>query len=609
MNIRPLHFALMIAVGFFLTGTSSWAQAVTAISTFDPPLVREGDSIQYQFTLSSSEIDPRLESLSIPSVEGLEVQYVGTRSGREMNVGSGGFQQTIRQTYQFMVRAKGAGEYTMPAFNVSVAGQQVTIPAAKVKVLEHNAQGADGRDQAALFAELELPRENHYVGEAVLAKLKLFVDDQRVRSVRGGTNRPISIKEGDAFRVGDFDETPAKMVEKDGRVLLEYSWDVMITPLKTGPQPLVIQLDLVVGMASSSSAREPMSRIEQLFGGSFPSSFNQQRVSLYTEHEDLEILPLPTENKPAGFTGGIGMFTVDQPRLSTTTPMAGEPVTMTLVVRGQGNFDRMQPPVLATSDSWRDYEPETAFRAADATGYTGVKTFEYTIIPRDAGDLETPEIAFNFFNPDTAKYVELPIPGEAVTVRPNPNAKRPAPKVRNPVEARRGPELLPIASSEGPWVRSIRPIVTNPIFLGAQVLPALALGLFVVRRRKELRLENDAVYARRVRSAQMMKQELQHARQAAARQDAAAFYAAAQRGVQAAAGRHVAAAPESLTAAEVDSIAARQGLDEVQRCTLREFFEAGDAIRFSGMSGAGIDFASESKRLEQSLNILGGDAK
>jgi len=261
------------------------------------------------------------------------------------------------------------------------------------------------------------------------------------------------------------------------------------------------------------------------------------------------------------------------------------------------------------SDNWRNYEPSATFDPVDQVGYQGVKTFEYTIIPRNSGELETPEIAFNFFNPDTAKYVELPIPGESVTVAPNPNARPAQPKVRNPVAARRGPELLPIATNPGKWVRSIKPVLTNPFFWGAQVIPALAFGLLFVRRREQLRLQNDPAYARRVRAAQMVNDERDRARRAVLGKQVVAFYEAAQRGVQAAAGQTVEAEPGSLTAADVDRIAQAKGLSNKQRDTLKAFFETGDAIRFSGVSAAEVHFESELARLEEVLQALGGSTE
>jgi len=604
MIIRRSENALLVVVSFLLLSASAWAQGITASSSFNPEVARVGQQVRYQITLKSADSNPSLESLNLPEVDGIRIQYVGPSTRRDRNLTPNGFRQTIEQSYNFAVWATEPGEVTIPSFEVAVGGSKVSIPAATLKAVEAGGSGPGGK-QPSIFAELELPRESHYVGEAVVAKLKLYFDNDRVRDVSAGSRRPISVKEGDAFRVGDFGNQQSRAVEKDGRILQEISWEVMITPLKTGPQPLVIQLDLVVAVADEPSSG-PTSRFERLLGRSFPSFFDRQQISLYTEDEDLTILPLPTEGKPLDFTGGIGMFTVDQPVLSTSQPMAGEPVTLTLVVRGQGNFGRLEPPPILPSDEWRDYEPESSFKAADDMGYTGVKTFEYTIIPRDPGDYETPGIAFNFFNPDTAKYVELAIPGEEVTVAPNPNAKRPAPVVAKGGASRRGPQLLPIANAPGEWVGAIRPVVTSPLFWGAQLVPALAFGFIIVRRRQQLRLANDAVYARKVRSAKMVAEELEKAQGAAAGRDVARFYEAAQRAVQAAAGRHIDAAPESLTAADVAGIAEKQGLDEAHRRTFVEFFEAGDAIRFGGLNAAEVDFESERRRLEETVNTLSG---
>ncbi|GHC05177.1 BatD family protein [Cerasicoccus arenae] len=575
------------------------AQDYSATSDFQPNIIREGERSRYQFTISSSSGNFQLDSVEMPQIDGLDFQYAGNSSSQEMSVTNQGFSRTLRQIYGFQVTGQKEGEYTMPLFHVIIDGKKIEVPSATLKVIKPTDNPTTGNEKS-MWTELELPRESLYVGEAVLAKLKLIYDPNQIIDVGQARNPPFSVKEGDAFAIGQFGNQQSQDIEHEGRILREVSWQVMLTPLKTGPQPMVIQMDLVVAMKGNQQQRRSRhSLMDQLMG----NRYERQQVTLYTEDRNIEVQPLPEENRPTYFTGGIGLFTVDKPKLSQRSAKAGEPLTMTLVVRGQGNFDRLQAPSLEQSDNWRDYPPEEQYFPADALGYVGYKTFEYTLIPREAGELKTPEINFNFFDPETAKYVELPIPGQLIPVAENPNAQSPK---RNPVTARRGPELLSIASTPGQWVSAIRPVITDPIFLGGQAIPAILLGLMIFHRRRELRLQNDAAYARNIRADKHTRIELAAARQAASAADAQAFFAAAQRTVQAAAGRTVEQAPESLTVIDIEAIARRQGLSDEDVQNAREFIESGDAIRFGGLSQSKIDFSSELSRLEKTVNALGG---
>lgn len=572
---------------------------VQAQSSFDPSIIRAGEVAMYSIMITSTSGNAQLESLSTPSVEGLEMNYAGSNSGTKVDLTSQGFSRTSQQVYMFQVRAQKPGEYTVPAFQLTVNGQPLEVPAANIKVLEGSAPTTG--DNPAIITEVELPRETFYVGEAVLAKVKLILDPNRVTNVSQLRDTPFIVKEGDAFTIGKFGNLKSRDIEYKGRIMREHSWQVVITPLKTGVQNFVLQSDWQITTNEGSDAQR---RYRSPLDHFFASPFQRQHVTLYTDDANIDIQPLPLDGQPTHFTGGIGVFSVDQPRLSQKSTLAGEPLTMTLTVRGQGNFDRLQAPVLLDQNQWRDYPPEEEYSAADDLRYTGYKTFEYTLIPNEPGELTTPEIDFNFFDPVTAQYVEMPIPGVSISVAENPNAQRPAP--RNPVAARRGPELLPIATSPGAWVGSITPIITNPVFLAAQSIPALLIGFLFLSRRREQRLENDAEYARGVFADRAIKGVFNEAKSAALEKDANAFYTAALKAVQVSAARYLEQTAGSITVADVEALAARINLDEESLNAARDFMETGDAIRFGGIATAQVDFDTELKRLETTIQAFGG---
>lgn len=589
---HPLkHLCFLLLTCILLSG--ELAAQKLSISSDASRSIPEGTAGVYQFTVESPGGEPEVEQPQIPEVDGLEFEFLRVSPRNNTVIINGRMiKNDVALTYVYRVIGKKKGVYTVPSFPVTANGETLTVPPVRIEVGD--------APETVVWTELELPRENIYVGEAVPATVRMLLDP-KVVNIRPLRDQLFVVKEGDAFTIGNFGNQKERMIERGDRQLRELTWQVVITPLKTGEQPMVLQSDWVV---TTQGERQQRRLRPGMFGSLFNDGYDTQQVALYTQDEEFNILPLPRENQPIDFTGGIGAFSVDQPRLSSTNTMAGEPMTMTLTVRGQGNFSRLQAPALEDVDAWRSYPPEEQFRPTDQLGYRGEKTFEYTLIPRESGELTTPEIHFNFFDPEKAKYIEMPIPGQSIQVQVNPNAQRP--KARNPVTARRGPELLPIATTPGSWVSSITPIVSNPIFIGAQVLPAFIIGLVFVRRRHELRLKNDPAYARRLRTEKLAHSELNAARQAAGRRDAIAFYAAAQRAVQAAAARGIEQAPESLTIADIESVARQRNLSEDCLQTAREFFEAGDAIRFGGLATTSVSFDQELEHLENTVNAFQG---
>ncbi len=113
--------------------------------------------------------------------------------------------------------------------------------------------------------------------------------------------------------------------------------------------------------------------------------------------------PLPVEGELPGFTGAIGKFFRDPPRLSTNRLPVGEPLQLKLVFHGEGDLTRFVPPAPPRSRDWQviaDPPPATSF----------------TLIPLTDEARATPAIPFSYFDPGTAKYVDLTIPPQPVTV-------------------------------------------------------------------------------------------------------------------------------------------------------------------------------------------------
>jgi hypothetical protein len=325
----------------------------------------------------------------------------------------------------------------------------------------------------------------------------------------------------------------------------------------------------------------------------------------------LNVQPLPATGRPEHFTGGIGTFTVDEPNLSTTSLQVGVPVTLTLKVSGEGNFDRFNALLLDLGPQWRTYPTKDSFKAQDDYGYRGIKTFEYVIMPMADNITSLPAPDVNFFNPESKSYVVLPLKPIPITVKPAEpgQAAPPLPVISSTPAISDQPELVPLRLDAGSWQGpQPRLALTSPVFWASQALPAILFaGLFITRRR-QLRLENDPVYARRLRARKLAAIAVAQARAAAAKGNAVEFYTIAQRALQEAASHDHLQAAEALTWQEFDQhLAAREAARDVRE-QAREIFEAGDALRFGGYSPDQTQLAGAAAKLDGLVQKLLGRA-
>ncbi|MBI5366632.1 MAG: BatD family protein [Planctomycetes bacterium] len=117
----------------------------------------------------------------------------------------------------------------------------------------------------------------------------------------------------------------------------------------------------------------------------------------------VTVKPVPEEGRPESFTGAIGRFEF-RADLAPRKAKVGDPLTLTLTLRGSGTLDAAAPPDLKRL-------PEVAgrFRLYEATQETkgDARVFTYSIRPMAAGTAPFPSIPLATFDVEQERYVEL----------------------------------------------------------------------------------------------------------------------------------------------------------------------------------------------------------
>jgi len=597
---------LRVAAGLGVSAVFAQAQTYSANAAFNPAQLPAGQIGSYQVTVTVNTQTARTltPDCTPPKVEGLEMSSnPSIGNNQSFRFENGVVSSSLSFTLVFQVRAEKNGHYTVPAFDMTLSGSKISIPAASLEVTDKPTEPSNS-DLVSL--ETKIRRTDLYVGEMLPFDVTLYWRANLRPDITGDLDQG-----GDAFeRVQLKGRNDQSSVSKNGQSYFANTWHSNLVPLIAGPQKFSLSLPLQVTIPDPRGVSDPF--IAQFMGPNSPFVSGQQRaITAESVPVELNVQPLPEAGRPEHFTGGIGTFSADEPTLSSTSLQVGVPVTFTLKVSGEGNFNRLNTPELDLGSLWRTYPAKDSFKPLDTDGYHGIKTFEYVIMPLSDNITLLPAPQVNFFNPDTKIYIELPLKPIAVKVQsaaPGQSVPLPAITSTTPVTSNKS-ELVSLHIDAGEW-QSSQPalILQTPLFWAGQVVPAVLFAGLVITRRRQLRIENDPAFARRLRARKQAVAAVAQARAAAAKGQAAEFYSIAQRALQEAASHDRLDAAEALTWREFDAHLAKRGDDVDVRQQSREIFESGDALRFGGFTPDKDALAEAAARLDGLVQKLLGSA-
>jgi hypothetical protein len=601
MKMHPSHVDKLRAVvaGLIVLATSASAAAAAVTEQVEPAQITLGQSAQ--LTITASGDTPT--ALAPPVIPGLEFVAVGQSS--QMQSINGQTSTTSAVIYQ--VTPQRAGIYTIPAVAQGTQPQVLRVlpatsgngaaapggagtsalPLAAVSGLAAGATRLTPDGSA--FVRLRLPKHQLYVGESIPVDIQVGMRDGLVASLNG-----LPVLNGDAFTLDKLSTQPDRTDEVIGdRPFTVLTWHSLLAAVKPGALSLRIETPLTVrmqGRPTLPGGALADADMNDFFNDPFFQNFfggtTEKDITVASTPAQFNVLPLPSQNRPEGFSGAVGTFKVSS-ELSTTTATVGDPVTLRLQVTGAGNFDRVNSPMLGSVDHWKTYAPSSSFTATDNTGYHGRKVFEQPLIAAQPGNETLPGIAFSYFDPDAARYETVYTAPLSVAVAPatagSAVASAPAPMVAAASAAVSGPTtgaLRPDHIELGESSTSLVPLYFQPRYLSIPGALTLAFtGAWLWMRRRAQVSTDDRQPADGIRTTTLLAQM----DRAAASGDARGFFSAARMAVQRALAARWQVSPESITPEAMDS---RLGTDITDVLRL---FELANEAAYAGITPERID--------------------
>ncbi|MBN2527964.1 MAG: protein BatD [Deltaproteobacteria bacterium] len=140
-------------------------------------------------------------------------------------------------------------------------------------------------------------------------------------------------------------------------------------------------------------------------GGGFFSFSRGKEVKRAASAVEIDVLPLPKDGRPDNFNdANVGnlSFLVDTNQKEVKV---GEPVTVTVNVRGSGNIRGIQLPEFAEVDGFKIYAPETDVEVQARGGVvSGVSQSQTLFIPEKPGKWTIPSLTFSYFDLASKTY-------------------------------------------------------------------------------------------------------------------------------------------------------------------------------------------------------------
>ena len=561
------------------------AAPVTATAAFDPPLVRLGEKSIYRVTFSATEVSVSApEKVSAPAPLKLQRSV----SGQSMQPAGGAMR--IFSTFNYDARATQPGVFVVPEFTVEVYGKPVVVPATQLEVKATLSEPHEPVRQLSI----ETSETNVFVGETFNVSVRLAATT--ANGVEGVSQLQIN---GDGFIVDkNAVRQSIQTLETKGRKVPTFIYETSITPISAGPLAVSAQ-----GFTAGMQFSGPITLTGQVSISGGPPKY----LLLEADPVTINVRPLPTEKELPGFTGAIGSYDCDPPTLTTNRLSVGEPATLTVVIHGQKNLNRINPPLPPRAPGWQIFP---AVRGGIVAG-TGTNrpnaSFKYTLIPLSDAAHATPEIPFSCFDPARGQFVNLTIPPVPVTViaavtTTNAEAELVISENTSGAEKRAG--LSRLAKNPAYTAGSLVPLQLRAWFPLVQLLPVLGFcGLWFWDRRRRFLEQHPEIVRRR-----MARRALRHARhsleQSAATGDAAGFIRSAINALQIVSAPHYPAEPRALVCGDVLEILSPTEREGKSGETVRRFFAAADAAAFASGAGTKNNLLAEKSALKEILVTL-----
>lgn len=409
--MKYLYFILTIALSFFsvfIRGGEGKAEAAS-ITTQGPSQVAVGEQFNLRYVVKTTDVS----GFRLGGVPDAFEVLMGpiTSTQQSFSIVQGKTTQTESVTYTYVLMANKNGTFVIPAAHARVNGKPATSQAIRINVSgkTQSAQQGGGQrrgsrvDRAGaqisgndLFIRVTANKKRVYEQEPVLLTYKVYTQveltqlEGKMPDLNGFHTQEVPLPQQKSFHV----ETV------NGRTYNCVTWSQYVMfPQMSGK----LEIPSITFKGIVVQQNPNVDPFEAFFNGG--SGYIEVKKELKAPAVNIQVLPLPA--KPAGYSGGVGHFTVSA-SLDKQTVKAGDPVNVRFVVNGTGNMKLLKQPELNLPKDFDKYDAKITDKTKlTANGVTGSMIYDILVVPRNMGEYVIPSISFIYFDTQSNSYKTL----------------------------------------------------------------------------------------------------------------------------------------------------------------------------------------------------------
>lgn len=371
-----------------------------------PAEVAVGEQFRLTYTVNTQNVNGFRVGTIPAELEVLMGPSTSSQSSFQMVNGHTSSSSSI--TYTYIICANKAGTYSIPAAHISVGGKTIASNQLRIKVSGASRQGAQGQQGQGegglrpagsrisgsdLFIKVSANKRRVHEQEPILLTYKVYtlVD---LTSLKG--NMP-DLKGFHTQEVQLPQQKSYKIETVNGRPYRTVTWSQYVMfPQITGKLEIPsITFDGIV-----IQQNRDVDPFEAFFNGG--SGYVEVKKKIKAPGLTIQVDPLPA--RPAGFSGGVGSFTISA-QLNKTDIKANNPVTLRVIVSGRGNLKLIKKPEVKFPKDFDTYDAKVTDKTKlTSNGVEGNMVYDFLAVPRNQGKYEIPPIEFVYYDTETNAY-------------------------------------------------------------------------------------------------------------------------------------------------------------------------------------------------------------
>lgn len=316
------------------------------------------------------------------------------------------------------------GFFKYEYLNVKLGSKIITTDGFEIEVTKDNDSQKSAEE---VFLKIDVSSKELFVGEKTTLSYTFF------------TRVPVKILSTEFPEFKEF--WVEKIVDPTGQEISPDQWkdidqngfsykylkiyEVDIFPMNEG----IFELEPMIIKAQTKNDDPNFKRL--FWEDPFFDTFSQRTRANILVSNPVTVKVKKIEDLPNNFSGAVGEFSLNS-YLSSEKFEVGVPFSLTIQLKGSGNFYNIARPKISFTDNFDIFEGKTSIEYDINRKKEGFIDWEYNLIPRNEGEYEIPSIEIDYFNTVTKQWTKIKLDKKIFSVKKSYDDQKILRTINNP---------------------------------------------------------------------------------------------------------------------------------------------------------------------------------